>query len=624
MKRHLLLFLMSLCLTFCWATDYRTQEYRQMQQRLCTGWNTWYNNSLVTHVCLPESFAINLCLATDDNRTYLKDVFKAADISNRPERVFPGLRADDGSYTSLRLQYRDIEINVESATDGEDELILVTPVKPSKHHLVVEAGLLYGKEGMIGQTKTQIKAQCQGREFVVNATAEPLPTSYLSSTSPRLAYSLMQPVGVYTGRQRSISEIKEVIAKARAKQEQRVAQYVELAESFLPMQTILAWNTIFDEPNHRAITPVSRNWNQNWGGYVLFDWDTYFASYMFSLFNKDLAFANSIEITKAITPDGFIPNFQSESSYVINGNTSSWDRSQPPVGSEIIWRIYQRYPEKWFLEEVYDELLTWNRWWIANRQIGGYLAWGSHFVRDGKDITEGLQGAMYESGLDNSPMYDDVPMNPTSFTMELADVGLNSMYIMDCKALAEIAGVLGKKQDVKELTARAKQFTKQLAKLWDEETGIFLNKRTDTGELSHRISPTNLYPMLAGACTQKQAERMMKDHYFNPEIFHGEYVLPTIARNDPAYGDNDYWRGRIWGPINFLVYLGMQRYDVKEARQDLINRSKALLMKNWQANGGIFENYNSRTGQGDDVHNADGFYHWGALLTFMEFLENGK
>ena len=68
----------------------------------------------------------------------------------------------------------------------------------------------------------------------------------------------------------------------------------------------------------------------------------------------------------------------------------------------------------------------------------------------------------------------------------------------------------------------------------------------------------------------------------------------------------------------------MQRYDVKEARQDLINRSKALLMKNWQANSGIFENYNSRTGQGDDVHNADGFYHWGALLTFMEFLENGK
>lgn len=105
MKRIILYLLLVFGCTLCYPADYRTSEYQQLQQRLCSGWNTWYNNSLVTHVCLPESFAINLCLATDDNRTYLKDVFKAADIQNRPERVFPGLRADDGSYTSLRLQY---------------------------------------------------------------------------------------------------------------------------------------------------------------------------------------------------------------------------------------------------------------------------------------------------------------------------------------------------------------------------------------------------------------------------------------------------------------------------------------------------------------------------------------
>lgn len=605
------------------ASGYRTVEYRQLQERLCTGWNTWYNNSLLTHVHLPEDFAINLCLATEDNRNYFKDVFKKSDISRSPERVYPGLRADDGSYTSIRIEYRGINVNVESATDGDDELILVTPVRPSSHLLVVEAGLLYGHDGMVGRQGDRLKALAGEKEFSVSATRTPVASDYLPATAPRMAFSLEEPVGIYTGRERTLDEIQSVIRAARKVQEDRAAAYGDLSESFIPMQTILSWNTIYDAPHHRAITPVSRNWNQNWGGYVLFDWDTYFASYMLSLFNKDLAFANAIEITKAITPDGFIPNFQSESSYIVNGNTSSWDRSQPPVGSEIIWRIYQRHPERWFLEEVYDELLSWNRWWVANRLNGGYLCWGSHFVRDGKDITEGLQGAMYESGLDNSPMYDGVPMNPETFTMELADVGLNSMYVMDCKALARIAEVLGRKQDVKELKARAVQFTKQLDKLWDEERGIYLNRRTDTGEPSLRISPTNFYPMLAGACSEKQARRMMSEHYFNPEEFHGEYVLPTIARNDPAYGDNDYWRGRIWGPVNFLVYLGMQQYDVRDARQDLIDRSKHLLLMNYNANGGIFENYNSKTGQGDDVHNADGFYHWGALLTYMEFLEKG-
>ncbi len=29
-------------------------------------------------------------------------------------------------------------------------------------------------------------------------------------------------------------------------------------------------------------------------------------------------------------------------------------------------------------------------------------------------------------------------------------------------------------------------------------------------------------------------------------------ILPSIARNDVAYKDNVYWRGRIWGPMNFL------------------------------------------------------------------------
>ena len=115
----------------------------------------------------------------------------------------------------------------------------------------------------------------------------------------------------------------------------------------------------------------------------------------------------------------------------------------------------------------------------------------------------------------------------------------------------------------------------------------------------------------------------MKKHYFNPAEFYGEFVMPSIARNDPSFKDNDYWRGRIWAPMNFLVYLGMQHYDVPAARKDLIDKSKALLTKSWKEDGSIYENYNGTTGQGDDVNSADGFYHWGALLAFMSFIEKG-
>lgn len=597
----------------------RTPEYRVLQKKLCTGWNTWYNNSATSYVLLPEGFSINLCFTRPGGGSYLKEIFKLSDFHKQPYRVALGLRSDDGNYTSMTLTYKGEKVSIQTATDGNDELILVSPVKGSGNYLVVEAGLLWNRPGMIGMEDNRLTGEFPGRTIRVGTTAPPIEDAYAVTTAPHLTFSLKHEIGIYTGKRRTLTKIKTIIDEHRRKQQKRIDQYGSLSEAFRAMQTILAWNTVYDAPNHRTITPVSRNWSKGWGGFVLFDWDTYFASYMLSLFNKDLAYANAVEITKAITPGGFIPNYQAPF-----GKTS-WDRSQPPIGSTVILAIYKKYREKWFLKEVYPELLTWNRWWPENRSINGYLAWGSDDVPDSLNTIgkHSLQAAKFESGLDNSPMYDGIPFNPHTNTMELADVGLMSMYIMDCRSLAEIAGILDKKADADELNKRASFYTAKLAALWDEKSGIFLNKRLDNGRFSHRLSPTNFYPMLAKACTSEQAGRMIKEHYFNPREFYGKYVMPSIARDDSAFKDNSYWRGRIWGPMNFLVYLGMRNYDLKAARADLINKSEALFMKNWKATGGVYENYNAVDGRGDDVRNSDGFYHWGALLVFMKFMEEG-
>ena len=94
-----------------------------------------------------------------------------------------------------------------------------------------------------------------------------------------------------------------------------------------------------------------------------------------------------------------------------------------------------------------------------------------------------------------------------------------------------------------------------------EKDGIFLNKRLDTGEFECRLSPTHFYPLLGEVATPEQAQRMIDEHFFNPDEFWGDWILPSIARNDPAYADQDYWRGRIWAPMNWLVYLGLCKYD---------------------------------------------------------------
>jgi neutral trehalase len=231
------------------------------------------------------------------------------------------------------------------------------------------------------------------------------------------------------------------------------------------------------------------------------------------------------------------------------------------------------------------------------------------------------QGAILESGLDNSPMYDGTTYNSETHLLEYADVGLMSMYIADCDALAEIADTLQKTTEARELRDRSARYRAKLATMWNERAGMFLNKNLHTGENSTRLSPTNFYPMLARAATAEQAKTMVEKHLLNTDEFWGEWVIPSIARNDSAFKDQDYWRGRIWGPMNYLVYLGLSNYDDAAARKEFARKSYDLFLKEWKEKGHVHENYNALLGTGDDVSSSDRFYHWGALLGYVEYLE---
>jgi putative isomerase len=114
---------------------------------------------------------------------------------------------------------------------------------------------------------------------------------------------------------------------------------------------------------------------------------------------------------------------------------------------------------------------------------------------------------------------------------------------------------------------------------------------------------------------------MVHEHLQNPAEFGGDFVLPSIARTDPAFKDQDYWRGRVWGPMNFPVYLGLRNYDQADAREQLAKKSLNLFLREWTKNGHVHENYNSILGEGDDISSSDRFYHWGALLGFITYLQ---
>jgi hypothetical protein len=430
------------------------------------------------------------------------------------------------------------------------------------------------------------------------------------------------PVGVSTGKRRTQAEIESVIDRQQKAYARLIATAGKNGSITDAIETTLGWDTIYEPNRQRVISPVSRVWSVNWGGYVLFDWDTFFAATMAGIGDKDLAYADAIEVLREETPQGFVPN------YARSGGWKSFDRSEPPIGAFTVLGLYKQFHDRWLLEDAFEPLLRWNRWWSEHRDIQGYLAWGSDDENQPENLDDRWRGprqsAILESGLDNSPMYDDAIYNPRTHVLEYADVGLMSMYIADCDALAVMADVLDKPLETRELRERSARYKAKLETMWDDKSGIFLNKDLHTGQFNHRLSPTNFYPMLAHVATSDQAKAMIDKHLLNSNEFWGEWIIPSIARDDPAFPDQNYWRGRIWGPMNYLVYLGLLNYEDADTRREFAAKSYSLFLKEWSANSHVHENYNAVSGTGDDVSNSDRFYHWGALLGYVEYLEQSQ
>jgi len=584
-------------------------EYDALKTRLMKGWNTWDVSSMVKQVLLPDGFSID-CVVNVGTQSC-----RNARMGNA--KIFPGRHSANGSYTDMELEFNGPRLRIQTAWTADTNLVmLITPVSniTTGTFIQLECAMLWDKPGEITEENGVTRAVLPDKTINVYTTKGP---------ANRIPVTAGESIGISTGERRSIEQIRAIIDNGLAAFEktfEACKQDPDAYDAALANNAVTAWNVIYEPSGKRVIFTVSRDWSVAWKGYVMFCWDNFFGSYQISLYDRDLALGSAIEHIHNLTPgtNGFgmyMPNYACP--YGWRHEPPLSPRSQPPVGSQMTWEIYRHYKEKWFLEEMYPNLLSWNRWWPQYRKTGDYLCWGAF------PPSANWQGAAYESGLDNSPMYDNVPFSTNINQMQLADVGLMGMYVMDCRILAKIAGELGRNSEKKELIARAAEYEKKLAALWDEPAGVYKNKRTDNNTVSDRISPTCLYPMLGHVPTKAQAARTVQNILLNTNKLGGTWMLPSISRDDPAFKDQDYWRGRIWAPMNWLVYCGLWNYDLPEARSALAANSMKLLLQEWRNRRYVCENYSALDGTWNGSGGHDRFYTWGALLGVMGLIDKG-
>ena len=593
-------------------------NYSELREKTNFGWNTWNTLNVLSYSHLPEGFTINLCLREYSENRVLRECLIGRN-GDGDEKIVPGARSYGGECTDLTITYRKAKIRIRTTVVDDDQIIIVEPLEHGTRvpTMIIEACLLWGKEGLIGKKDGKLYAECGSRSFKIYTTASTVDEQHTHSLSPYIAVHLDRKFVISTC-PFSLDQAEKAFAEAQRKLDESNNAFGKHSEAYTAMKTCLAWDTIYECEHDRICSTVSRIWNIGWGGYVLFDWDTYFAALMASAENKELAQLNAIAITDEVTESGFVPNFGSAN------DSKSRDRSQPPVGSYVCLEIYKKWPEKWFCERVFPTLLRWNRWFSDHRTTSeGYMCWGSDPFKEINGRYWEVSGintanaAALESGLDNSPMYDGRGYDKERHIMLLADVGLMGLYILDCRCLAELATIVGRNDVVDEILQRKEKVECAMDTLWDDEFGLFLNKDLRDGTLSRRISPTNFYALQSDRVTDVQKKRMMDEHFYNPEEFWGDYIIPTISRNDPAYPDQNYWRGRIWAPTNFLAYLAMKHAGLKKECSDLAAKSEQLILKEWRLHGHVHENYSGNDGMGCDVGNSDKFYHWGGLLAYI-------
>ncbi len=603
-------------------------QYEALKKEQMQGWHTWNNANVFSYVKMPTGFAIDLSfkMRGRSGMHLLNSLIGRSEQDKAAESVRPIVCAPDGEYTEMELSFMGATLNIKSACVGEDIVLLTTPIILGLRApvLFVQCSILWGKEGYTRKTDRCIEGVLKDKTIYVYAQGDATFEPDNLCRGSYMALDAGHECGISSGMQRSTEQIKEILRTKR--EEMHKKERITCTELGRALSTCLSLDTIYDPVKDRVITPVSRIWSVGNGGYILFCWDTYFAALMAAQYDKNLAYSNFIEITNEKTAGGFVPNVASATGFVTQ------DRSQPPVGSHVAVQIYEKYQEKWFLEKVFDDLYTWNRWFFEKRQVQrGLFAWGSNTyspIVGNEYETErqgvgGRLGAAYESGLDNSPMYDDIPFDRKTGCLSLIDVGLTSMMLLDCMSLLEIAHIVEDIEKEKRLAEDIAIIERQLHTLWDEKSGLFLNKRTDTGEFSTRISPTNFYALYNKTTTPHQCKKMMEVLY-DPNQFWGQWVIPSISRSDVAYKDQSYWRGRIWAPMNYLVYIGLRMHvETLGAAADLAKKSKELILKEWLEHGHIHENYCADTGEGCNKWNSDKFYHWGALLALIAIWQEG-
>ena len=326
---------------------------------------------------------------------------------------------------------------------------------------------------------------------------------------------------------------------------------------------------------------------------------------------------------------------------------------QPPLHATAALRVHERAKDasraREFLEHAFPRLEAWHEYLFRERDPDGE---GLVYIRH-----------PWESGMDNSPMWDsimerlqlrpgDIPLYKRADTHLVAaedrpqnaaydrfaylvklfaaqdydesrirsacpflvqDVLFNSLLCQADKDLARIAHILGK--DPSPFEDRAARTARAIdGKLWDEEHGTYLDFDLASGRPIYVYVAPNFTPLFAGIPDEGRASRMLESLTSPGFGLSDEKISPVPSYDRYGFGfvPVQYWRGPVWVNIDWFLMRGLERYGhEKEAA-----RLRETIVK-LCSDEGFYEYFDPLSGMG---HGSD-FFSWTAALVIDVLLD---
>ncbi|MGV6830649.1 MAG: MGH1-like glycoside hydrolase domain-containing protein [bacterium] len=398
-------------------------------------------------------------------------------------------------------------------------------------------------------------------------------------------------------------------------------------------------------------------------------WDSGFIAIGLAHFDMPKAEKEIKTLLKAQWQNGFIPHivFHNESDSYFPGpefhksslshyatKYKSTGMTQPPVIGFVLEEMYRisGFNEETlvFIKSVIDAIFHNHKYFYENRD----------------PLNEGLVYIYHnwESGTDNSPIWDDIwkTMDSPEYTFERRDTThvdpsqrpskreydhylhiieiakqhyyedakiteyspflvqdplFNSMLIRSNEALINLYNIIGDNEEkivqLNQWNTKAKSTFN--SKLFNEELGAYVHFDLRSNKQIPFTTSSSFSPLFANIPDAERAELLIKtmmDKFGNEN----QYLCASFDPTSDRFNPKKYWRGPVWINLNWILYHGLKNYG----KDDLSERVKSDTLE-LITSFGFYEYFDSRKEVSDGVGYGGNNFSWSAALTLDLLME---